>query len=52
MSQYDSLKDYFQKEHFNLISNAISDYMKNGKPINNLVIHSLVCTDDDANFNA
>ena len=52
MTQYANLKDYFQKEHFNLISNAISDYMKNGKPINNLVIHSLVCTDDDANFNA
>lgn len=52
MSQYDSLKDYFQKEHFNLISNAISDYMKNCKPINNLVIHSFVCTDDDAKFNA
>ncbi len=52
MTQYANLKDYFQKEQFNLISNAISDYMKNGKPINNLVIHSLVCTDDDANFNA
>lgn len=52
MAQYANLKDYFQNEHIKLIQDAISDYLKDDAQINEAVIRSLVCTDDDAEYNA
>jgi len=52
MAQYANLKDYFQNEHIRLIQDAISNYMKDDPQITDAVVRSLVCTDDDAKYNA
>ena len=52
MAQYANLKDYFQNEHIRSIQDAISNYMKDDPQITEAVIRSLVCTDDDAKYNA
>lgn len=52
MAQYTNLKDYFQHEHIRLIQDSISDYLNDDEQINEAVIRSLVCTDDDAEYNA
>lgn len=55
MAQYDSLKDYFQGEHFELIGIAIKSHLEQELNsecrINTPVVRSLVCTNDDAKFN-
>jgi len=52
MAVYKNLKDYFQNEHIELIQDAIVNYLNDGRQIKNPVVHSLVCTDDDADYNA
>lgn len=52
MAKYANLKDYFQNEHIRLIQDAISNYMNDDPQITEAVIRSLVCTYDDAKFNA
>ena len=52
MAQYANLKDYFQNEHIKRIQEAISDYLKDDAQITEAVICSLVCTNDDADYNA
>ncbi len=52
MARYANLKDYFQHEHIQLIQDAISDYLRHDVQISETVIHSLVCTNDDAEYNA
>lgn len=55
MAQYDNLKDYFQGEHLELITNAIKEHLehevKSDYQIKCPVVRSLVCINDDANFN-
>lgn len=55
MAQYDNLKDYFQGEHLELITNAIKEHLehevKSDYQIKAPVVRSLVCINDDANFN-
>lgn len=52
MAQYANLKDYFQNKHIKLIQDAVSNYLKDDAKITETVIQSLVCTDDDAEYNA
>ena len=52
MAQYANLKDYFQHEHIKLIKDAVSNHLKDDSQITEAVIRSLVCTDDDAKYNA
>lgn len=52
MARYANLKDYFQHEHIQLIQDAISDYLRHDVQISETVIHSLVCTNDDDEYNA
>lgn len=52
MGQYANLKDYFQNEHKQLIQDAISHHLNDEMQLTELVIRSLVCTDDDECFNA
>lgn len=52
MAQYENLKDYFQNKHIKLIQYAVSNYLKDDAKITETVIQSLVCTDDDAEYNA
>ncbi len=55
MAQYGNLKDYFIGEHIELIKGAIIERLEhelnNGFYINNPIVKSLVCTNDDAQFN-
>ena len=55
MAQYGNLKDYFIGEHIELIKGAIIEHLEhelnNGFYINNPIVKSLVCTNDDAQFN-
>lgn len=52
MAKYANLKDYFHNVHIKLIQDAISDYLRNDVQISETFIHSLVCTYDDAEYNA
>lgn len=52
MAQYANLKDYFQNKHIKLIQDAVTNYLKDDAKITATVIQSLVCTDDDAEYNA
>ena len=52
MAQYENLKDYFQNEHKQLIQDAISHHLNDDMQLTEPVIRSLVCTDDDAEYNA
>lgn len=52
MTQYANLKDYFQNEHIKVIQEAISNHLKNDRQITEPIVRSLVCTDDDTEYNA
>jgi len=52
MAQYANLKDYFQNEHIELIQETISNHINDGRRVTESIVRSLVCTDDDAEYNA
>lgn len=52
MAQYANLKNYFQNEHIKLIKDAVSNQLKDDPHITEVVIRSLVCADDAAEYNA
>lgn len=52
MAQYANLKDYFQNKHNELIQEAISNHINDGRRVIESIVRSLVCTNDDAEYNA
>ena len=55
MARYDNLKDYFQGKHLELIKGAIRKHLEGefdcDYQINTTLVKSLVCTNDDVQFN-